>query len=249
MTGVESGKSRRSCRSKSCCCIFWLTGPFCRLSHAILLFSLCFFMTLPRTSREQEMTIQNDLAIPTSSESDESNNQLMDNTLTSVITPQTPETVTVGSPPSLRQPHPSVRSRTTAKNKGGGDHQHNHQQQPKFSAETSVIVTTPLGKIQGRSYYINKTGEWVGGFLGVPYAQPPVHRLRFRPPMPLQSLTKDENDILNATDFGAICIQPAEQKIWDVLYLKNNRVNVRKRKLDNYNMSEDCLTLNIYVPL
>lgn len=67
--------------------------------------------------------------------------------------------------------------------------------------------------------------------------------------MPLQSLTKNENDIFNATDFGAICIQPAEQKIWDAVFLRQNRAKVQKRKLENYNMSEDCLTLNIYVPL
>lgn len=55
--------------------------------------------------------------------------------------------------------------------------------------------------------------------------------------------------ILEGTEFGAICFQPGEQKIWDVVRSKSGRGVMRKRKLEAYNISEDCLTLNIYVPL
>lgn len=70
-----------------------------------------------------------------------------------------------------------------------------------------------------------------------------------QPPSPMLSLTQDENDVFNATDFGPICIQPADQKIWDGVQMKNHKAEMKKRKLSKFNISEDCLTLNIYVEL
>ena len=67
--------------------------------------------------------------------------------------------------------------------------------------------------------------------------------------MELESWNKDENEVLDGTQFGPICYQPGEQKIWDVVYTKSNRAVIRKRKLEQYTMSEDCLTMNIYVPV
>lgn len=58
--------------------------------------------------------------------------------------------------------------------------------------------------------------------------------------------------MFNATEFGPICIQPADQKIWDGVQLRNelkHKMEMKKRKLSKYNISEDCLTLNIYVEL
>src|SRR4051812_47332363 len=43
-------------------------------------------------------------------------------------------------------------------------------------------------------------------------------------------------------------MQPPDQKIWDVVRVKNGNLIMRKRKLENYPMSEDCLFLNIYTP-
>ena len=59
---------------------------------------------------------------------------------------------------------------------------------------------------------------------------------------------KTWDGIYNATTFSPICYQPGEQKIYDVVSVRN-RSTIRKRKLENYPMSEDCLTLNLYVPL
>ncbi|CAG7833300.1 unnamed protein product [Allacma fusca] len=105
------------------------------------------------------------------------------------------------------------------------------------------IVETRQGRVRGRRFPI-RNNEFVAGFLGIPYAEPPLQELRFRPPMRKNSW----DDIFNATEFSSICIQPGEQRIWDVVQVRN-RSTIRKRKLDNYNMSEDCLTLNLYVPM
>jgi len=44
-----------------------------------------------------------------------------------------------------------------------------------------VVVNTPLGKITGKHFLVNRhRGSEVAGFLGIPYAQPPVEDLRFR---------------------------------------------------------------------
>ncbi|KKA28950.1 hypothetical protein TD95_005342 [Thielaviopsis punctulata] len=65
-------------------------------------------------------------------------------------------------------------------------------------------------------------------FLGMPYAQPPVGSLRFRPP---QSLNSSWDDVRNATAFSPMCIG----------YGSDTWV------LGNY-VSEDCLKLNVVRP-
>ncbi|XP_070551779.1 carboxylesterase 4A-like [Ptychodera flava] len=64
-------------------------------------------------------------------------------------------------------------------------------------------------------------------FKGIPYAEPPVGDLRFRPP---QSKAPWEG-VHDATEFGPICIQPPDQFV-DI----------------GGAQSEDCLFLNIYAP-
>jgi para-nitrobenzyl esterase len=64
-------------------------------------------------------------------------------------------------------------------------------------------------------------------FLGIPYARPPVGKLRFSPPQPGEFWT----GVRDATMFGPICPQP----------------KVGPFAVD-FPMDEDCLTLNIYTP-
>jgi carboxylesterase type B len=63
-------------------------------------------------------------------------------------------------------------------------------------------------------------------FLGVPYAAPPVKELRFMPPSPYAG-----SKSIEATVMGASCFQPPGPFS------------------DTTNMSEDCLTLNIFTPV
>ena len=80
-----------------------------------------------------------------------------------------------------------------------------------------VTVRTPLGPLQGE-----ETGG-VRVFRGVPFAEPPVGSLRFRPPVPVKPWTAPRD----ATRFAAAAMQPGEP-------------GIRK--------SEDCLYLNVWTP-
>ena len=93
-------------------------------------------------------------------------------------------------------------------------------------AGTGPVVKAPAGAVQG-------TME--GGmriFRGIPYAQPPVGELRWRPPVPL----KKWSGVRPAADFGAACFQPVS---------KIASVYTPAAPLP---MSEDCLTLNVWAP-
>ncbi|CAH1790554.1 unnamed protein product, partial [Owenia fusiformis] len=68
-------------------------------------------------------------------------------------------------------------------------------------------------------------------FLGIPYADPPIGDLRFRPP---RALTTTWNETQNATEYGKVCIQDP------------TTYQTQGGSVDN--MSEDCLTLNIWAP-
>ena len=63
-------------------------------------------------------------------------------------------------------------------------------------------------------------------FLGVPYAEPPVGELRWRPPVPVAEWT----GVRNAQDFGPICPQTAGAVF----------------KTRAKGQSEDCLDLNVW---
>lgn len=85
-----------------------------------------------------------------------------------------------------------------------------------------VTINTPSGPVMG-----NK-GPHSLSFLGIPFAQPPVGKLRFQPPLPVEPWSKT----LNATVFGPGCPQTCE---------------LPPLVCPSY-QSEDCLQLNIYVP-
>ncbi|KAG9079662.1 hypothetical protein FRC06_007600, partial [Ceratobasidium sp. 370] len=62
-------------------------------------------------------------------------------------------------------------------------------------------------------------------FLGIPFAQPPVGSLRFKPPV---AWSRDSTKVVNATQNGHSCVQST--------------------KYTADSVSEDCLTLNIWKP-
>ena len=89
-------------------------------------------------------------------------------------------------------------------------------------ASDPLVAQTTLGEIRG---FEREGAVW---FLGIPYAEPPVGDLRFKPPVPVAPWT----GTLVASAFGPACPQPVEED--QVLY---------------QNQSEDCLTLNVWTPV
>uniref|UniRef100_A0A182NP54 Carboxylic ester hydrolase n=1 Tax=Anopheles dirus TaxID=7168 RepID=A0A182NP54_9DIPT len=83
-------------------------------------------------------------------------------------------------------------------------------------------VYTSHGAIEGKML-TSRLGKQFYAFRGIPYAQPPIEELRFRPPVPI---TVPWNGTYDATEDGPMCPQPI--------------IN------STYKVSEDCLRLNVY---
>lgn len=84
-----------------------------------------------------------------------------------------------------------------------------------FVNASNPLVTVKNGTLEG--LYLKEWNQDL--FLGIPYAQPPLGDLRFRWP---QSINTTWNRTLDATYYGYSCYQYGS----------------------NFNLSEDCLTLN-----
>lgn len=98
--------------------------------------------------------------------------------------------------------------------------------------DSPVLLKTKLGILEGvRSIKFNKH---LYTFLSVPYARPPVDKLRFKAPQPAEKWT----GILQTTKWPPFCVQPSM-----TLASKSSPVHVLSQA-----MSEDCLYLNIWTP-
>ncbi|KAL8212963.1 UNVERIFIED_CONTAM: hypothetical protein K2H54_059846 [Gekko kuhli] len=94
-----------------------------------------------------------------------------------------------------------------------------------------TIVVTRSGPIKGRHLQVGSGS--VTAYLGIPYAEPPVGKLRFQKPLPHQPWRQ----VLETTNFGNSCSQllfpdSPQTSMWTV----------------SPPVSEDCLFLNIWVP-
>nr|QWT69275.1 acetylcholinesterase 3 [Aphelenchoides besseyi] len=97
-----------------------------------------------------------------------------------------------------------------------------------------VFVQTKNGQIQGfESIFLNSR---VRSFLGVPFAQPPVGKLRFRPPIAKQPW----NGTYDATVLAPACAQPRDT--YNETFWGSEMWNA------NTPTSEDCLYMNIWSP-
>jgi hypothetical protein len=110
-----------------------------------------------------------------------------------------------------------------------------------------TMLSTLNGRIKGECYEVNVNDPWefnknvsILTWLGVPYAEPPVNENRFKKPVPVRSW----KTILNGTKWPNRCVQ-GEQFFEN--YFKNDpHYSIELMKIDD---SEDCLYLNIFVPL
>ena len=92
-----------------------------------------------------------------------------------------------------------------------------------FAASSDLRVKTASGVVEGRN------DGAVHTFLGIPYAAPPVGDLRWKPPMPAAKW----DGVRKATEFGPHCQQG---RVYDDMNFRDS------------GGSEDCLTLNVWVP-
>ena len=109
-----------------------------------------------------------------------------------------------------------------------------------YDEELTDIVRTGSGPIQGKKY--TKDGKEQFEFLGIPYAEPPVGKLRFKPPVPVSPWTK----VYEAFSDGATCMQQASPFEEEAL-TDEGRDEDHAGFADLFeNISEDCLTLNVF---
>src|SRR5687767_8087322 len=93
---------------------------------------------------------------------------------------------------------------------------------PAIAEQSGLIVQTTTGSVKGIA-----KGTMVY-YLGVPYAEPPVGKLRWHPPQPKRSW----KTILDATEYRDHCIQFPLNKVLQLGAL--------------IGASEDCLFVNVY---
>jgi para-nitrobenzyl esterase len=92
-------------------------------------------------------------------------------------------------------------------------------------ASAQPVVSAPAGAVRGEAR------DGINIFRGLPYAQPPVGRLRWRAPAD----PRPWRGTRDATAFGPACVQPPPRP--GSIYYEALPA-----------MSEDCLTLNIWAP-
>ncbi|KAH7192829.1 Alpha/Beta hydrolase protein [Fusarium flagelliforme] len=100
--------------------------------------------------------------------------------------------------------------------------------------DAPLTVDTTSGKLTG---FINSTAPSVRQFLGVPYAEPPLKSLRFKPPR-----RKHSKASISATKYAPSCKQALSKA--PTAYTEH-----MPQFLINGGDSEDCLYLNVYAPL
>ncbi|XP_053212206.1 cholinesterase-like [Panonychus citri] len=104
----------------------------------------------------------------------------------------------------------------------------------RTEGERQPLIKTDSCIYKGSSEQIN--GVTLYSWKGIRYGQPPIGNLRFKPPQPF-ICSKDQ--VIEATNAANICPQVVPESLM---------INVNQLR-NGINMSEDCLQLNVWVPL
>ncbi|XP_061566052.1 acetylcholinesterase [Cololabis saira] len=102
-------------------------------------------------------------------------------------------------------------------------------------SETDLVVQTRSGYVRGVRRTVLDRG-YVSAFLGIPFAEPPIGKRRFRPAEP----KRQWSGVFDASQYPNSCYQTVDvtfpgfqgSEMWN----------------PNQEMSEDCLYLNVWVP-
>ncbi|XP_054165693.1 cholinesterase-like [Oppia nitens] len=92
----------------------------------------------------------------------------------------------------------------------------------------AAIVNTTSGVVKGLNIHVLNTS--IAQYLSIPYAEPPVGRLRFAKPEPL----KHPKQLIDGTIIGNSC--------WQLVN------NITKDFIGNLTKNEDCLVINVWTP-
>ncbi|XP_066972356.1 neuroligin-4, X-linked-like [Macrobrachium rosenbergii] len=115
--------------------------------------------------------------------------------------------------------------------------------------EPTPIISTKYGQLRGFFQEVRSYGLRVATYLGVPYATPPVGANRFSPTRTLSQWV----GVHEATKFGPACPQRLPDISNETAALgrmSRGRLQALRRYLPALkHQSEDCLYLNLYVPV
>lgn len=143
----------------------------------------------------------------------------------------TPDSLTLNFPPTTDMPNVTLAmNETMLLDEGLGPKKRSTNEDIvaiRKEMLNNVQVSTSLGKFKGAK--LSVLGRQVCTFFGVPFAQPPVGRLRFKKP---QAIESSWNGTKVVTEFGNACLQP-----------RANRNDTNRERI-----GEDCLNLNIWLP-
>ena len=102
-----------------------------------------------------------------------------------------------------------------------------------FNFINNSIIPTELTFIElDYGTFIGTITDDIKSFKNIPFAQPPIGSLRFKPPQPPIYY----NDFQNAIDYGKSCYQPSSNSWIQLTGVGQDRI------------SEDCLNLNVWIP-
>lgn len=108
--------------------------------------------------------------------------------------------------------------------------------QPLFVFMAVATAKQPVAETNQGTFYGTQLNDEVNAFLGIPYAKPPVGDLRFQPPQEIKNSPISKAAHFNATAFGPTCHQ------FMYRFVMGNEAKPTTPQ------SEDCLTINIFVP-
>ncbi|XP_066581570.1 fatty acyl-CoA hydrolase precursor, medium chain-like [Prorops nasuta] len=107
--------------------------------------------------------------------------------------------------------------------------------------DAPTVRISGQGTVAGKEVFVSRT-QRVVQYLGIPYAQPPIRKLRFSAPVtdPLPSWS----GVRNASQFAPSCQQVSNRlKLHEKLYMQ-----LLPQDQPEMRVSEDCLFLNIFIP-
>uniref|UniRef100_A0A8C6MA17 Carboxylic ester hydrolase n=1 Tax=Nothobranchius furzeri TaxID=105023 RepID=A0A8C6MA17_NOTFU len=104
-----------------------------------------------------------------------------------------------------------------------------------FATRDDLLISTTHGQVQGKM--LSVLGGELRAFLGIPYGKPPLGKLRFRAPQPVENWKY----VKDATSFSNTCYQVPDTTL----------PGFRGVEMWNPNtpLSEDCLYLNVWSPV